>query len=207
MRKVLMALGGASVLLLAGCSTMEEAGVAPREAPAVTTTSKADQPRKTAMTAVGIAPVQTDSAVAYMQQQASDMHRQLSDGGVAVVRHGTTVVLILPGDMTFAKASADIDSKFFPVLDNIAAALNQYPATYVDIVGYADSSGTKALNQTLSEKRANATAGYLVDHRVKSERIYVAGKGEANPIASNDTAEGRARNRRVEITLRPMIDH
>ncbi len=205
MRKVLMALGGASALVLAGCSTMEEAGVAPREAPAVMTTAKADQPRKTAMTAVGIAPVPADSATAYMQQETSDLHKQLSDG-VSVTRHGTTIVVVLPGDMTFAKASADIDSKFFPALDSVSVVLNQYPATYIDIVGYADSSGTKALNQTLSEKRANATAGYLVDHKVKSERVYVAGKGEANPIASNDTAEGRARNRRVEITLRPMID-
>ncbi len=157
------------------------------------------------MTGVGIAPVETAGATAYMEQEAGDL-RRLTPQGVGVVRRGTTIVVTLPSDVTFGKASADVDPRFFPGFDALAGILNQYPATYVDIVGYADAQGTKPFNQALSEKRANATAGYLVDHKVRSERIYVAGRGESDPVASNDTPEGRAKNRRVEITLRPMID-
>jgi outer membrane protein OmpA-like peptidoglycan-associated protein len=199
-------LGGASLLVLAGCSDMETAGPRGAGAP-VTTTSKADQPRRAAMMNVGITPVETAGATSYMEQEASDLRHQLSAQGVGVARHGTTVIVTLPADLAFTKAGADVESHFFPAFDAFAGVLNQYPATYIDIVGFTDTSGTKALNQGLSEKRANATAGYLVDHRVKSERIYVAGRGESDPIASNDTPEGRAKNRRVEITLRPMIDH
>lgn len=197
--------GGASLLMLAGCSTMETAGPG-REPPPPTMTAKADQPRKTAMLHVGIAPIEAESARSYMEQQASDLRRQLGDDGVTVIRHGTRLLVILPGDLTFTKGGADVEAKFLPALNTLAGILNQYPATYIDIVGFTDTSGTKALNQTLSEKRANAMAGYLVDHRVKSERIYVAGRGESDPVASNDTAEGRAKNRRVEIALHPMID-
>ena len=204
--KVAGGLSGALLLMLGGCSEMDTGGgLGAPSVPPVTSTSKADQPRKSAMTASGIAPVQTDSASDYAQQEASDL-RRLSPDGVGVSRRGTTIVVTLAGDVTFAKGSADVDGKFFPAFDALAGILNQYPATYIDIVGYADAQGTKAFNQALSEKRANATAGYLVDHRVKSERIYVAGRGENDPVASNDTPEGRAKNRRVEITLRPMID-
>ena len=200
--------GGGALMMLAGCSDMETNGpiAGPPSPPTVMVTPKADQPRKTAMTAVGIGPVEAAGATAYMAQEAGDMRRQLAPQGVIIVRHGTTIVVTLPSDITFAKASSDLDPKFFPAFDALAGLLNQYPATYIDIVGYADASGTKASNQTLSEKRANGTAGYLVDHRVKSERIYVAGRGENDPVATNDTPEGRAKNRRVEITLRPMIN-
>ncbi len=205
--RVASLMGGASLLLLAGCSTMETAGpVASSGPPPATETAKADMPRKSAMTRVGIPPVEAGGAEAYMEQQAGDLRRALGAQGVGVARHGTRVVITLPSDVAFAKAGADVDPKFAASFDALAGLLNQYPATYIDIVGYADASGTKALNQALSEKRANATAGYLVDHRVKSERIYVAGRGDSDPVASNDTPEGRAKNRRVEIALRPMID-
>ena len=205
--RVASLMGGASLLLMAGCSTMETVGpVTQSGPPPVMETSKADQSRKSAMMHVGISPVEAGGAEAYMEQQAGDLRRDLGAQGVGVARHGTRLVITLPSDVAFAKSGADVEPKFAASFDALAGILNQYPATYIDIVGYADASGTKALNQALSEKRANATAGYLVDHRVKSERIYVAGRGESDPVAPNDTPEGRARNRRVEIALRPMID-
>ena len=199
--------GGVSLLMLAGCSDMNTVGpLAGHTPPPVTATPRADQPRKTAMMNVGIAPVEAGGAAGYMEQEAGDLRHQLSAQGVGVARHGTTVVVSLPADIAFTKAGSDVESHFFSAFDAFAGVLNQYPATYIDIVGFTDSSGTKALNQALSEKRANATAGYLVDHHVKSERVYVAGRGDNDPVASNETPEGRAKNRRVEITLRPMID-
>ena len=142
----------------------------------------------------------------YMDRQQQDLRDQLRGSGVSVQRVGDTIVLNMPSDVTFSTGSADIDAKFFPVLDEVAQILNQYPATFIGVVGHADSQGSDDFNLDLSERRANSTAGYLANHKVKSERIYIAGMGERVPIASNDTAEGRAKNRRVEITLRPMVD-
>ena len=199
-------LGGASLLMLAGCSDMETAGPGiATTPPPVMETAKADLPRKGAMTRAGIAPVPAAGATAYMEQQAGDL-RRLGTDGISVSRHGSRVTIVLQSDVAFTKTDADVEAHFAPTFDAVAGILNQYPATYIDIVGYTDASGTKALNQALSEKRANATAGYLVDHHVKSERIYVAGRGESEPVVANDTPEGRARNRRVEINLRPMTD-
>ncbi len=110
----------------------------------------------------------------------------------------------MPGDVTFNTASADLSSNFMPVLNDVATILNQYPSTYIDVVGHADSQGGDAYNKDLSERRANSVAGYLVGQKVKSQRIYVAGMGKGQPIATNNTVEGRAKNRRVEITLRPI---
>ena len=89
-------MGGASLLLLAGCSTMETAGPAAGSGPApVMATEKADLPRKSAMTHVGIAPIEAVSATAYMEQQAGDLRRTLGAAGVGVVRRGTRLVITL----------------------------------------------------------------------------------------------------------------
>ena len=91
------------------------------------------------------------------------------------------------------------------VLEDVSRTLNAYPQTLVDVVGHADSTGADAYNQTLSERRATSVADFLVRRgRVLPDRLYVAGMGERNPIASNETPDGRARNRRVEIILRPL---
>ena len=82
--------------------------------------------------------------------------------------------------------------------------LSDYPSTYVDVIGYADSTGSDAYNLDLSQRRANSAANYLSGHGVASQRLYVTGMGESNPIADNSTPEGRAKNRRVEIKLRPV---
>ena len=114
-------------------------------------------------------------------------------------------LLIMPGDVTFATNSSDIEPRFYEVLNDVSDVLNQYPATYVDVIGHADSRGAADYNQRLSERRAQSVAGYLIAQRVLRDRFYVAGLGETSPIASNDTAEGRALNRRVEIRIRPHV--
>jgi len=111
----------------------------------------------------------------------------------------------MPSDVTFGVDQADIQPRFDRVLDGVATILNRYPQTLVDIVGHADSTGDDAYNQGLSERRASSVAMYLTDRGgVLRGRLYVQGRGETQPIASNDTTEGRAMNRRVEIVLRPF---
>lgn len=165
---------------------------------------KGNQARKNAVLGAGIGALAGAGVGAYMDRQNKDLRAKLEGRGVYVTQSGDNIILNMPGDVTFQSASADLSSGFMPVLNDVAVILNQYPSTYIDVVGYADSQGGDAYNQDLSERRANAVAGYLTGQRVKSERIYVAGMGEQNPIATNATPEGRAQNRRVEITLRPV---
>jgi len=85
----------------------------------------------------------------------------------------------------------------------VAATLRRYPATYVDVVGHADAIGTDDYNQALSERRAATVADFLVDYDALPARLFVAGRGESEPVASNASIYGRAANRRVEIVLYP----
>lgn len=86
-------------------------------------------------------------------------------------------------------------------LDELVAFMNQYPQANVEVTGYTDSTGAAAYNQTLSEKRAQSVADVLINEGIESRRITVRGEGENNPIASNETREGREQNRRVEIVV------
>lgn len=110
----------------------------------------------------------------------------------------------MPGDVTFETNSSSLDSRFFAVLDSVTTVLQEYKSTLVTVAGYTDSTGSADYNQKLSEKRATTVALYLHSRGVAKERLAAIGHGEAHPVAGNDTAEGRARNRRVEITLEPI---
>jgi len=106
--------------------------------------------------------------------------------------------IVLRG-VNFAFDSAEIDAASSGVLDVAAEQLNGCPNVAVRVDGYTDSIGTDAYNQGLSERRANAVMGHLVDRGVSASRLTATGYGESNPVASNKTAEGRALNRRVEL--------
>jgi len=140
----------------------------------------------------------------YMDRQQAQLNRELAGTGVEVDRRGDDIVLNMPGDITFPFDSAEIQSRFYPVLNDVAATLSEYNQTTVGVVGHTDSVGSDSYNLALSERRAESVAAYLVRNGVIAERIYIDGRGEAQPIASNQTEEGRAQNRRVEIVLSPI---
>jgi outer membrane protein OmpA-like peptidoglycan-associated protein len=140
----------------------------------------------------------------YMDRQQRQLNQELAGTGIEVDRRGDNIVLNMPGDITFAFDRADIQPQFQPVLDDIGRTLSEYNQTTVQVVGHADSVGSDSYNQALSERRARSVADALVQRGVGSNRIYVVGRGESQPIASNNTDEGRARNRRVEIILTPI---
>ena len=94
---------------------------------------------------------------------------------------------------------SDIKPDFRAVLDRFASSLQENPGTSVSIVGYTDSTGSDAINNPLSVNRAASTRDYLASRGVGSNRVSIDGRGSREPIDSNDTAAGRARNRRVEI--------
>ena len=89
-------------------------------------------------------------------------------------------------------------------LDKVAQSLKDYPDSLVDVYGHTDSTGSDAFNQTLSENRARTVMNYLISQGVPAARLRSQGFGETMPVASNDTPDGRAKNRRVEIKIVPV---
>ena len=160
--------------------------------------------RKGALIGAGVGALAGGAVGYYMDQQEAKLRKQLRGTGVSVTRAGDTIILNMPGNVTFDTNSSDISADFYPVLDSVAIVLNEYEKTYVDVFGHTDNRGSEKYNQTLSEQRAASVAKYLESRKVLPQRIVTTGKGELNPIASNDTPESRALNRRVEIALSPV---
>jgi outer membrane protein OmpA-like peptidoglycan-associated protein len=143
---------------------------------------------------------------AYMDAQERKLRQQTAGSGVEVVRDGDNLLLRMPSNVTFATNESSIQPQFQPTLNEVASILSQYPKTYIDVMGHTDSDGSEAYNQALSERRAGSVADYLGGHGVQSARLATRGYGEMQPIASNETPEGKAQNRRVEIKLVPVTE-
>jgi outer membrane protein OmpA-like peptidoglycan-associated protein len=142
----------------------------------------------------------------YMDAQEAKLRKQLRSTGVSVERSGNNIDLIMPGNITFTTAQADIASSFYDVLNSVALVLNEYDRTLVVVSGHTDSDGAADYNQSLSQQRASAVSNYLQNQGVNQVRLETIGFGERQPIASNDSAAGKQANRRVEITLLPAQD-
>ncbi len=140
----------------------------------------------------------------YMNKQQAELENQMARSGVGIVREGDNIRLNMPSDITFDTDRSEIKPSFDDTLAKVASTLQKYPKTTIDVIGHADSTGADDYNLALSERRARSVAGFLVSHGVMEQRIWTQGRGESQPIASNDTADGRAKNRRVEILLRPV---
>lgn len=140
----------------------------------------------------------------YVDTQEAKLRQTLQGTGVQVQRNGDDLKLIMPGNITFASNSADISSSFYPILNSLVLVFKEFNKNGVNIVGHTDSTGSQALNQSLSQSRAQSVANYLTANGVPGQRISAYGAGPSQPIASNATDAGRAQNRRVEINLRPL---
>lgn len=160
--------------------------------------------RKRAAIGAGIGALAGGSIGYYMDQQEAKLRARLQGTGVSVTRVGDEIILNMPGNVTFATNQADINASFYPVLDSVGLVLEEYEKTLVEVVGHTDSTGTDAINQPLSERRAASVGAYLQSRGVIPQRLATFGAGSRYPVASNDTSEGRALNRRVEITLMPL---
>jgi len=135
-----------------------------------------------------------------MEQQRQQMEAATRGTGVQVSQTSDNrLKLEIPSDISFDTNRADIKSNFRPILDRFAGTLQENPATFVTIIGHTDSTGGDAINQPLSLDRAAHARDYLAGRGVAANRITVEGRAAREPIASNDDASGRARNRRVEI--------
>jgi len=154
----------------------------------------------------GIGAIGGAAIGSYMDRQEREIRERTAGTDVEVMRQGDDLILSMPSGITFATDSSTVQPEFRPTLDKVADVLDRYNQTYVDVYGHTDSTGSDAYNQALSERRADAVASYLTMRGVESARLEALGYGETQPIASNDTVEGRAQNRRVEIKIVPVRD-
>ena len=135
-----------------------------------------------------------------MEKQKQEMEQATRGTGIQVSQtQDNRLKLNIPADISFDTGRSDIKSNFRPVLERFATTLQDNPAATVTIVGHTDSTGDASVNDPLSVDRAAQTRDYLAMRGVSPNRIMIDGRGEREPIASNDDASGRARNRRVEI--------
>ena len=160
--------------------------------------------RKNAAIGAGIGALAGGGIGHYMDLQEAKLREQLAGTGVSVTRVGDEIILNMPGNVTFTTNQADINARFYPVLDSVVLVLQEYEKTLIEVVGHTDSTGSDAINKPLSERRAASVGSYLKSRGVITQRIATFGVGSNYPIASNDTSNGRALNRRVEITLSPL---
>ena len=123
--------------------------------------------------------------------------------GTPVDARGCPEIPDLQG-VNFEFDKADLTAEGRSILDRGAAVLEGNPTVRVEIVGHTDARGADAYNQSLSERRADSVRAYLESKGIAANRLSASGRGESAPVASNDTDEGRAQNRRVELTARPM---
>jgi len=160
--------------------------------------------QRNALIGAGIGAVAGGGVGYYMDVQEAKLRQRLRESGVSVTRAGDQILLNMPGNITFATNSADISADFYEVLNSVSLVLNEYKNTTIDVIGHTDNVGSDAINQPLSERRALSVANYLAGQQVLPARLLVAGRGKYEPIASNNTPEGRAQNRRVTLQITPI---
>lgn len=204
--KPIFALPLAAVLLLTACT---DAG--PRQTTGAATGAVAGgilggvlgKSPGTAVVGAGIGAIAGGMIGQQLDAQAGDLRSSLGNDRIKVVNTGSTLVVTMPDDITFASGSARLTPAIRANLRALANHLKKYPNSTVQVVGHTDSEGSAAYNLNLSRQRAAAVTQVLVNNGVSSSRITSIGRGEDVPVATNLTAEGRAQNRRVEIVILP----
>lgn len=196
----------AAALVMSGCVTMTDTqrntalgvgiGALAGAGVAKATGGKAG---KGALMGAAVGGVGTYIWSAAMERQRQELEAATRGTGVSVTRtNDNQLMLAIPSDVSFDSNSAYINSQFRPVLNSFADSLRRNPNTNVVIIGHTDSTGGAHINDPLSLNRANATRDYIFT-QVRGPRIQTEGRGAREPVASNDNASGRAKNRRVEV--------
>ena len=135
-----------------------------------------------------------------MEQQKAEMERATQGTGIDVVQTQDNQIKVdIPSDAGFDTGRSTVRPELAGVLRQFSMGMRNNPTTRINIVGHTDNTGNDSINNPLSRDRAASTRDYLVSQGVPYERITIDGRGSSQPVASNDSASGRARNRRVEI--------
>ena len=209
MRKHLIAGAAAAALFISGCADMNMSDTQRRTAigagagalgGAVLGSVTGGKAGTGAVLGAGVGALGTYIWSQNMEKQKREMEQATQGTGIGVTQtQDNQLKLDIPSDISFDTGRADITRNFAPVLDRFAGGLRDNQNTDVRIVGHTDNTGSDAINNPLSVDRANSTRNYLTSRGVNGSRIQVEGRGSYQPIASNNTSDGRSRNRRVEI--------
>jgi outer membrane protein OmpA-like peptidoglycan-associated protein len=208
--------GAMLVILVSGCTTVnpytrEEqtskaakgAGIGAAAGAVIGLLTKGDK-LQNALIGAGVGAIAGGGVGYYMDVQEAKLRQKLEGTGVSVTRIGDNITLNMPSSITFASNSSDLNAQFYNALEGVSMVLKEYEKTVIEVAGHTDSSGSDQYNQALSQRRAQSVASYLSSHGVQGTRLMTVGAGEAHPIASNDTEQGKAANRRVEMTIVPV---
>jgi len=160
--------------------------------------------RQRALIGAGVGALAGGAVGYYMDKQEAKLRAELQGTGVSVTRNGDNITLNMPGNVTFASDSSDLNPAFFNVLNSVSKVLTEFDQTVVEVAGHTDSTGTDRYNHLLAERRAGSVAQYLQAQSINSQRLITVGVGEGMPIADNSSDAGRQANRRVEITMVPV---
>ncbi len=160
--------------------------------------------RQHALIGAGVGALAGGAVGYYMDQQEAKLRAELEGTGVSVTRIGDNITLNMPGNVTFATDSSDLNPAFFDVLNSVGKVIDEFEQTIVEVAGHTDSTGSHQYNQGLSERRSASVGNYLRSQGVIPERLIMVGMGETRPVADNGSDSGRQANRRVEITMVPL---
>jgi outer membrane protein OmpA-like peptidoglycan-associated protein len=157
-------------------------------------------------TAERAALVQRLEAQARVKQQFSQIEKMFSSDEARVFREGNNVIMRLVG-LSFESGQSQLQSVNFDLLAKVEKAIDVFPRSELIIEGHTDSFGGDDLNQTLSQARAESVQQYMINAmRIPTYRLIATGYGETRPVASNETEAGRARNRRIDIVIKPNLE-
>jgi outer membrane protein OmpA-like peptidoglycan-associated protein len=135
----------------------------------------------------------------YMNDQYRELKHALNEADVSIIKD--SIKVIFSYGVLFETSSDQLKDGIKPAFQRFATVLNKYDKTKIIVTGHTDNTGTSAYNRELSEKRALSAKQLLGSSQVQEDRIFTWGMGEREPLAANDTEEGRARNRRVEFVI------
>ncbi len=134
-----------------------------------------------------------------MDKQAKELEEEIP--GAEIERVGEGIQITFDSAILFGFDSAELQTESKSNLRNLASSLQKYPNTEVTIIGHTDSVGSEEYNQQLSERRSASARAFLVREGVAPDRVLAVGRGETEPVASNETDLGRSQNRRVEFAI------
>ena len=188
-----------ALLSISGCSSNLRTGALGGAAAGAVIGGLASGSARGAIVGAAIGGAAGAAIGAVMDSQAEDLQDKLPNARVERVGEGIAVTF--DSGILFAVNQSTLQSAGQQNLRDLAASLEEYEGTEVLVVGHTDSTGEEAYNQTLSERRADSARTFLIGAGLESSRIRAMGRGELEPIASNDTDAGRQQNRRVEIAI------
>jgi len=150
--------------------------------------------------------VQRLAAQDRVREQFAQVEKMFTSDEARVFRQGNTIILRLVG-LTFDSGASQIRPNNFNLLEKVEKAIDVFPRSELTIEGHTDSHGGDEFNQKLSQERANSVQQYMINAmRIPSYRLIAVGYGETRPVASNETASGRERNRRIDVIIKPTAE-